>query len=187
MNVLAISGSLRAASLNTWLLHSARELAPEGMEITVYRCTDLPFYDGDLDGERKPAAVESLRERVIASDALLFATPEYNYSLSGVLKNAIDWLSRPAFTSPMAGKPAGLFSVSPSPTGGARAQAHLKLILSGTLTPVFPAVEFTVPLAQQKFDAVGRLTDETTERRLTRYLAEFHAWVSDSAESAGAR
>ena len=178
MKILAISGSLRAASLNTRLLEAAREHAPPGIDIEVYRCGELPFYNQDIDGEIKPAAVTDLRERVLACDALLFATPEYNYSLSGVLKNAIDWMSRPAFMSPITHKPAALMSAAASPVGGARAQAHLKYILSGTLTPVFPSVEFLVPLAGAKFDADGRLVDEVTHGRLVRFLGDFSTWLT---------
>ena len=178
MKVLALSGSLREKSFNTRLLQAAAAHAPQDMSIEVCRLDDIPFYDQDADGDDKPPAVAELRARTEAADALLLATPEYNYSLSGVLKNTIDWLSRPAFKSPMAGKPAGLMSASPSPTGGARAQAHLKVILSGTLTPVFPHVEFLVPQAGQKFDDDGRLTDDTTAERLTRYLRDFGAWVA---------
>ena len=178
MKVLALSGSLRRLSCNTRLLEAARTLAPPGMQVTLHPLPHIPLYDQDADGDDKPAAVVDLRARAVEADAFLFATPEYNYSLSGVLKNAIDWLSRPAFRSPMTGKPAGVLSASAAATGGARAQAHLKYVLSGTLTPVFPNVEFLVPLAPQKFDEAGRLADDTTSERLGRYLADFGAWVA---------
>ena len=94
MKILGISGSLRKGSLNTQLLHAARELAPEGMDIEIFTINDIPLFNEDVQAQGFPASVQSFRERIAAADALLFATPEYNYSISGVLKNAIDRASR---------------------------------------------------------------------------------------------
>lgn len=175
--ILGICGSLRPGSFNRALLEACREFLPEGAELEIRTSGELPHYDASLDGENPPAPVAEFRERVAAADALLFGVPEYNYSLPGVLKNAIDWASRPAFRSALAGKPAGIVSATTGPLGGARAQGHLKLVLSSTLSPVFPSVEMLVGEAAKKFDADGRLVEEAARRRLERYVQGFVAWV----------
>lgn len=177
MKILGISGSLRVESWNTRLLQASAGVMPAGVEMTIREIGDLPHYNGDIDIEPKPPAVAGLLEAVEGADALLFATPEYNYSIPGVLKNAIDWASRPAYRSPLAHKPAGLMTAAPGPVGGARAQAHLKQVLGGTLTPVYPAPEFLVGMVAQKLDAQGRVTDAELERRLQRYVNEFIDWI----------
>jgi len=126
---------------------------------------------------KRPAEPERFRGLVSRSDALLFATPEYNFGIPGVLKNAIDWASRPAFDCPLTGKPAGILSASRSPVGGARAQGDLRLVLAGTLSPVFPHVDMLLPGAHEKFDETGSLTDAKTRDRLERYAGEFLEWV----------
>ena len=109
--------------------------------------------------------------------ALLFSTPEYNHSIPGVLKNAIDWASRPAYESVLAHKPAGILSASKSFVGGARVQGHLHQVLDSTLTLVYPAPEFLVPQSGDKFDATGALQDADTARRLRSYLYGFVIWA----------
>ena len=177
MKILGISGSLRGASFNSLLLEAARRLVPEGAQMEIFSLADIPLYNADIDGDAKPPPVQALQQSIAACDALLFATPEYNYSMPGVLKNAIDWASRPAFKSVLAHKPAAIVSASPSPLGGVRAHAHLRDVLAGTLTPVFLAPAYVLGSAQNAFDDAGRLVDETAERRLRRYLAEFVDWV----------
>ena len=178
MKLLGISGSLRKGSYNTALLEATVGLMPEGVELTLIGCGELPHYSKDLDIDSKPEAVLHLLQAVRYSDGVLFATPEYNYSFSGVLKNAIDWASRPAYKSVLAGKPVAIVSASQSHVGGARAQAHLQQVLSATLSPVVPAPPFVVPMAQEKFDGNGLLVDEDTKRRLARYIADFIHWVN---------
>jgi len=177
MKLLGISGSIRKGSYNTKLLHSAAECLPQGVSINIIDCAELPLYNSELDLDSKPEAVQRLLSAIGESDGLLIATPEYNYSIPGVLKNALDWASRPAYKSALAKKPAGIFSVSPSAVGGARVQVHLRDVLSSTLTPVLPAPHFLVPLAKEKFDQDGRLIDEDTRRSLDRYVTEFVKWV----------
>ncbi len=179
MKILALSGSLRHDSFNTRLLTLSRSLVPAEVEVTVYHCGQLPFYNQDLDGPDRPGQVTELLELIDAADALLFATPEYNYSIPGVLKNALDWASRPAFNSVLKNRPAGILSASMSAVGGARAQLHLKQVLAGTLTPVYPVPEVLVPFAHQVFasqDGVAELS-----QRLTRYLDGFISWVAGRA------
>ena len=173
MNIVAISGSLRKASLNTALLEAAKNYFPAGTVVTIYAIDDLPLYNQDLDTEQKPDSVVRFKQVIDAADAVLIATPEYNYSIPGGLKNAIDWASRPAFQSPLAHKPVAVMSASMALTGGARAQAHLKQILLGVLSSVYNAPEFLVPVAHQAFSESGQLQDADVARRLERFISDF--------------
>ena len=177
MRILGITGSLRQASCNTALLKAAIDLMPSGAILDIYSPAELPLYNADLDGEVKPEPVARLLGAIKKADALLFGTPEYNHSVPGGLKNLIDWASRPAFQSVMTGKPAGIISASASFVGGARGQAHLKLILDSTLSPVFPYPEVLVGMAQSKFNGQGELTDSATKTFLKAYLKKFVSWV----------
>lgn len=176
MKILGISGSLRRASFNTGLLRAARDVSGEGILLDIRGCGDIPLYNQDL--EEKPAPVEHFFEAIRDCDAFLFASPEYNHSVPGGLKNAIDWASRPAYASILAHKPAAILSASKSIVGGARMQSHLHQILGSTLTSIYPHPEFLVPLAPGKFDDTGRLTDPETLDRLKKYLDGFTAWAS---------
>lgn len=177
MNFIGISGSLREGSYNTKLLHAAAKCLPEGVTLSVISYGDVPLYNNDLDKENKPESVARLLRTIRESDGLLIATPEYNYSIPGVLKNSIDWVSRPGYKSVLAGKPAGIISASQSVIGGARVQLHLRDVFSSTLTPVVPSPPFLVPLAQEKFNREGELIDEDTIRRLDRYMKDLVQWV----------
>ncbi|HEY8580218.1 MAG TPA: NAD(P)H-dependent oxidoreductase, partial [Beijerinckiaceae bacterium] len=126
--ILAVSGSLRKASYNTAALRAAQELAPAGVTITLGEIGDLPLYDDDVRDKGYPATVQRFRDEVAAADALMLATPEYNYSVSAPLKNAIDWASRPP-QQPFAGKPVAILSAATGPMGGVRAQYHLRHML----------------------------------------------------------
>lgn len=181
MKLLAIPGSLRRASVNRALLVAAGELVPEGVELTIADLHEIPHYNGDLDNDAdRPAPVEAFKGKIAEADALLIATPEFNYGIPGVLKNAIDWASRPAYRSVFAGKPVAMVSASPSAMGGVRAQAHLKLVLLGMASEVFPYPEFAVAGAFKKFED-GRLADEDTRDRLRTMLADLKAWVERRA------
>jgi chromate reductase len=178
MNVLGLCGSLREGSFNARLMASAgRRLEAAGVTFSTHPLGDIPLYNGDLDGEDKPAAVEALRGAIDAADALLIVSPEYNYSVPGVLKNALDWVSRPAFQSVLKDRPTALLSASMSTIGGARMQAHLRNVLAGTLTPVYGAPEFLLATAQQAFDENGELADGNTADRLDAYLRGFAEWA----------
>ena len=178
MKILGISGSLREGSYNTLLLAVASELVAQPVELEVFDLAGIPFYNEDDDGEIKPEPVLALLAAIESSDALLLATPEYNHSVPALLKNAIDWASRPAFKSVLTNKPAGILSASMSSVGGARAQMHLKDILASTLTPVYPCPDYLLPMAQNSFSADGDLTDATATRRLQRYINEFASWAA---------
>lgn len=135
MNVLALCGSLREASFNARLLAEAgHRLEAAGAGVRVASIGDVPLYNEDLDGDGKPAPVVALIDAIGAADALLIVSPEYNYGIPGVLKNAIDWASRPAYRSVLKDRPTAILSASMSAIGGARLQAQLREVLAGTLS-----------------------------------------------------
>ncbi|MCA9653434.1 MAG: NAD(P)H-dependent oxidoreductase [Myxococcales bacterium] len=176
MKILGIPGSLRRASINRALLVSARALAPAGVELVIDDLRPIPMYDPDLDDPAALAPVEAFKQRIAEADALLIATPEYNYGIPGVLKNAIDWASRPAYRSVFAGKPCAIVSASPSLMGGVRAQGQLKQVLLGMAAEVFPHPEFAVTQAGHKLHD-GELGDEPTREHLAALLVALRAWV----------
>ncbi len=150
--VLAVSGSLRRDSYNTALLHAAAEVAPEGMVLVVFdRLREIPPFDGDDDAKGAPIAVARLRRAIDEADALLFATPEYNGSVPGVLKNAVDWASRPHATTVMQNKPAAVVGASTGMFGAVCAQQDLKRILGLTGNRVLD-LELPVGRAQETFE-----------------------------------
>lgn len=178
MKILGISGSLRPDSWNTRLLRAAGEHLPRGVEFEIHGLEDVPLFRSDIDTDgRRPPGVTELRRRIAGADAVLYAAPEYNHSITGVLKNALDWASRPAFKSCLAGKRSGVVSAAPGGVGGARAQAHMKQILASCLSPVYPSPEYLLGAASSRFDGEGRLTDPESIGRLRRYLEGFVAWV----------
>ncbi|MEM9175317.1 MAG: NADPH-dependent FMN reductase [Myxococcota bacterium] len=177
MKILALIGSLRAASFSKKLAQAAAAAAPEGTTIEIVDGRELPLYDQDLDGEEKPAAVQALLDQVSAADGLLFVSPEFNYGIPGTLKNLIDWASRPAFNSPLKGRPSVIMTHSPAPGGGARAHSQLASVLGGTLTPLYVIPGFVVGGVHEQFDADGTLTNELTKTRLDRTLSGFVEWA----------
>lgn len=177
MRIVGISGSLRRGSYNTALLRVLSGMMPEGSALEIHTYADLPLYNADVDGAEAPEAATRLRRRIAAADAVLFASPEYNFGISGVLKNAIDWASRPAFRAALTHKPVGIVSASRGTVGGARAQLALRQVLGGTLSPVFPHGDVLVGAAHEKLDDQGKLSDPTTEEHLRKYARAFVAWV----------
>ena len=176
MRVLGLSGSLRRGSLNTALLRAAAERLPAGVELVEFEhLADVPPYDEDLDAAPvAPPAVRELREAIRAADAVLIATPEYNHSLPGQLKNALDWASRPAGQSALNGKPAAAIGASKSMFGGVWAQAELRKVLAAMGGRVIDA-ELGIPHAHELLEG-GRLKlDHEQEKRLDEILAELVA------------
>jgi chromate reductase, NAD(P)H dehydrogenase (quinone) len=172
--ILGISGSLRRESYNSAALRAAAGLAPEGAVVETLGLDGIPPFNQDEEAD-PPAKVLELKRRVREADALLFVTPEYNYSVPGVLKNAIDWASRPYGDSAWEGKPAAIMGASAGALGTARAQYHLRQIF--VFLNVFPVnrPEVMIGDAPRRFDAEGNLTDETTKeyiRQLLRNLVE---------------
>jgi chromate reductase len=158
IKLLGISGSLRAQSYNSGALSVVGSVLPEDMEFDVASPSDLPFYNADVEQRGFPAAVEDFRRSVAAADALIFAVPEYNFSVPGVLKNALEWLSRPP-NPPTNGKPCAMFGASVSPLGTARGQFHFRHICVSLNMIAVNAPHVDITNAKTKFDAQGRLTD----------------------------
>ena len=163
IRVIGISGSLRKASFNTALLRAAQELAPPDLHLDIADISQIPLYSHDVQVQGIPEAVQNLGERIRAADGLLFATPEYNYSVSGVLKNTIDWISR-LKDQPFAGKPAAICGASAGLLGTARAQYHLRQIGVYLDLRFINKPEVMVGIAQERFDAEGKLTHEPTRK-----------------------
>lgn len=172
ITIFAICGSLRGGSYNRLALEAACDLAPAGVRFDVYdRLAELPPFNQD-DEKNPPEAVRDLKARIRAADAVLFVTPEYNYSVPGVLKNAIDWASRRYGDSAWAGKPAAIMSASTSIFGGARAQYHLRQSAVFLDMPVVNQPEVMIPKANEKFDAHGHLTDDLSKQLIAQLLAK---------------
>ena len=181
--IAGISGSLRRGSYNTATLRELMELSRDRLEIDVITLHSIELFDEDVEAKGWPPNVRKLRDRVAPADAIIFATPEYNYSIPGVLKNAIDWLSRPERESPIFRKPAAIIGASPSMIGTARAQAHLRQVAYYNGMPLLPTVEILIARAGDKFDSDGRLQDAKTRDFLTRLVEEFAGWVERRAAS----
>jgi len=161
VNILGFAGSLRKGSYNKALLRAAGELLPAGASIELFDLDGIPPFNQDLEGN-PPEKVKEFKARIKSASAVLIATPEYNYSVPGVLKNALDWASRPYGDSAWTGKPLALMSVSTGMLGGSRAQYHLRQTLLFLDVRAVSKPEVFVTFAGQKFDDKGRLTDEAT-------------------------
>ncbi|MEO6625906.1 MAG: NADPH-dependent FMN reductase [Burkholderiaceae bacterium] len=174
--VLGICGSLRAKSINRHALRAASEVMPEGMQMTIANIDAIPLFNQDVQDAGMPAAVLALAAEVRGADALLIASPEYNFSVSGVLKNAIDWLSRVP-EQPFKDKPAAILSASPGPMGGGRHQYELRKILGCLEAVVLTKPEVFINLAGSKFDAEGNLADAASRKAVTDQMAAFARWI----------
>lgn len=177
LRVLGVAGSLRKASLNRALLRAATEAAPAGLQIDIFDLDPLPLYNADVEEGGDPDGVAAFKQAIAAADAVLFVTPEYNHGVPAVMKNAVDWASRPPRGAPLGGKPVGVIGASPGMTGSARGQSQLRQAFEFTNSLCMPQPELLVFKAHEKFDASGHLTDEATRTYLGRYLVAFEAWV----------
>ena len=177
IRVLGFAGSLRAASFNRALLRAAQSQAPAGMSIDIFDLAPVPLYNGDVEARGDPEGVAAFKTAITAADGLLLVTPEYNHGVPGVMKNAVDWASRPPSGSPLSGKPVGIIGASPGMTGSARGQSQLRQAFEFTNCYCMPQPEFLVFKAHEKFGPDGALTDETTARYLGRYLEALASWV----------
>ena len=172
MKILAVSGSLRRDSHNTKLLLAAAELLPADLDFELWDgLKAVPPYDEDNDVEEAPAAVAQLRDAIAGADAVLFATPEYNHSVPGQLKNALDWASRPLATSPLRNKPVAVVGVSAGAFGAVWAQAELRKVLAATGARVVEG-DVAVGHAHERFGADGRLEDDDLRQQLADVVAE---------------
>lgn len=175
--VVAIAGSLRQGSYNQALLCAAQQLAPAGMRIRIHDLSEIPLFSEDVERAAIPPAVARLRDAVAEADGLLVATPEYNHGIPGVMKNAFDWLSRPPGNCVLTGKPAGIMGAALGITGTALAQNQLRQSFVFTNTPVLLQPEVLLGRANEKFDSLGHLTDETTRDFLVLFLEKFADWI----------
>lgn len=176
LRILGICGSLRKGSLNGAALRAAQELAPSGMTVESYDLSPIPLYNGDVEALGLPAAVVDFRARIATADALLFVTPEYNFSIPGVLKNAIDWASRPP-QPPFQGKPAAILGASPGMLGTGRSQYHLRQVLGGVNCRLMNRPEVFIGSAVGKFDTDLTLTDTPTRDLLATMLQALQDWT----------
>ena len=177
LDIVGICGSLRKASINHAALRLAGQLMPAGMTLDIVDWRDVPVFDGDVLAQGLPPAVAALRERVRRADGVLIATPEYNFSIPGGLKNLLDWLSR-GDDQPFALKPLALLSASPGPLGGARVQYDLRKVMLFLNAAVLVKPEVFIGGAGAKFDAQGQCTDETTRKFVTAQMKAFEPWIA---------
>jgi chromate reductase len=163
--LLGISGSLRGESNCTAVLHALQPMLRGRAQLEVTTLQEVPLYNADLEGDALPGGVRRLKEAIGAADALIVCSPEYNYGIPGVLKNAIDWASRPGFNSPLKGKPVLIITAAPGLFGGARAQAQIRDALAATLARPLARLHSAIPAVDKKI-ADGRISDETTRQLL---------------------
>lgn len=181
-NVIAISGSLRKASYNMAALCAAQRMQPDGMRIEILEYADVPVYNGDIEAAGLPESVKRVRAQVTAADAILIATPEYNYSIPGVLKNVIDWMSRkdpdnPGQPLPLFHKPLGIIGASVGQFGTTRAQLHLRQICVYTNMVPLNQPEVLIAHAHDRFDESGEITDASTRDFVASFLDAFLLWT----------
>ena len=183
MKILGISGSLRRDSYNTRLLGAAADLFPDNVEFELWgRLKEVPPYDEDDDTEEAPAAVAAFRQAIAGADAVLIATPEYNSSVPGQLKNAIDWASRPLATNPLRNKPVAVVGASTGAFGAVWAQAELRKVLAATGARVVEG-EVAVGHAPTRFDEDGRIVDENLLEQLEEVVAGLVAEAAARCEA----
>jgi chromate reductase len=181
--ILGLAGSLRRASFHRGLIRAARELVPEGVAIEPYEGLDeIPFFNQDVEERGDPAPVRELKEKIREVDALMIATPEYDYAIPGVLTNALDWALRSP--SPLRHKPMGIVGASPGSTATARGQMVLRQILLHAPAYVMPEPQMLIPYSRERFDENGNLTDEETRERMRRFLVALVGWTERFKEPA---
>ena len=183
--LVAVAGSLRKGSFNAALTRAAKDVAPKGVEITIATIHGIPLYDGDMDAsDGIPKPVQALKDLIAGADGLLLATPEYNNSIPGPFKNAIDWCSRPGADIPrvFGGKPVAIMGASPGGFGTVLGQnAWLPVLRNLGVKPWF-GPRLTVARAGNVFDASGAITDEATKEQLRKFLEGFVAFVKSSRD-----
>lgn len=180
LDIVGLCGSLRKASINRSALRLAGELMPAGMALDILDWRDVPVFDGDVLAQGLPPAVAALKERIRRADGVVIATPEYNFSVPGGLKNVIDWLSR-GDDQPWAHKPVAILSATPGPLGGARMQYDLRKVMLFLNAMPLVKPEVFIGMAGGKFDAEGRCTDEATRKFVGDQMAAFQKWIAGVA------
>jgi chromate reductase len=184
LDIVGLCGSLRTGSLNGSALRLAGELLPDSAAMERVEIGDIPLFNADVLAQGFPPPVQALRERIRRADGLVIATPEYNFSIPGVLKNAIDWVSR-GDDQPFSGKPVAILSASPGPLGGARVQYDLRkvMLFVNAMTLIKP--EVFIGSASKKFDEQGRCTDELTRKFVGDEMRAFERWIHQVKRMAG--
>lgn len=177
LNVLGVAGSLRQASYNRALLRTATELAPPELNIKIFDLLPIPMYNEDVEAKGEPQSVQDFKKAIGEADGLLIATPEYNYGVPGVLKNAIDWASRPAGKSTIYGKPAAIMGASQGSGGTIRSQLSLRQTFLFVEVYSMMKPEILIANCRDKFDDKGNLTDQRTREFLTKFLKSFVSWI----------
>lgn len=175
-NIVAVSGSLRAGSFNTAALRAADELKPDGVTIAMADISAVPIFNQDVLDTGLPASVVALVNQIADADAVMIATPEYNYSIPGVLKNAIDWISK-APDQPFKGKPIAIMGASPGTIGTARSQYDLRKVFVALDGYVLNQPEIMITAAHTRFDASGKLTDDATRTLIAKQIAALREWA----------
>ena len=176
IKIVGISGSLRKGSYNSALLREAAKLLPANAELEILDISQLPIYNSDLE-VAMPSSVLTFKNNIQSADAVLFASPEYNYSIPGVLKNAIDWASRPYGDNSFDGKAAAIMGVSVGMLGTARMQYHLRQVMVFLDMKTLNRPEVMIGMAQERFDAEGNLTDEKTKEKVAELLQALVGWT----------
>jgi chromate reductase len=176
ITILGFAGSLRKESYNKALLRAAMGLMPKNAKLEVFDLEGIPPFNQDLE-DRMPERAKEFKAKIRAADAILIATPEYNYSVSGVLKNAIDWASRPPSDNSFEGKPVAIMSASTGILGGARAQYHLRQVLVSINMHAINRPEVMVASADEKVDEKGNLTDENARKKIKKLLENLVDWT----------
>jgi chromate reductase len=176
INIFGFAGSLRKDSYNKMLLKAAQELSPENVKIEIFDLEGIALFNQDLENEPNDK-LKIFKGKIKAADGLLIVTPEYNYSVSGVLKNAIDAASRPYGTNPFEEKPIGIMGASISMIGTARAQYHLRQSMVFLNAYTMNRPEIMVSFAEKKFDQTGRLTDEMTRQKVKEFMVALLKWI----------
>lgn len=177
LDIVGLCGSLRAGSVNRMALKLAGSVMPPGMALEIVDLREIPMFDGDVLAQGFPAPVQALRERLQRADGLVIATPEYNFAVPGMLKNAIDWASR-GEDQPFNYLPMAVLSASPGPMGGPRVQYDLRKMMQFLNGMVLPKPEVFIGSTASKFDAQGKCTDETTIKFVTAQMKAFEAWIA---------
>jgi chromate reductase len=177
IRIAGICGSLREKSYNLSALEYAKSVAPEGVDLDIIRINDVEPFNADVEATGWPPGVKALRDRVEPAHGVLLASPEYDYGVPGMLKNATDWLSRPSGRGPIAGKPLAVMGASTSYSGTARAQADWRNVAYYNSMPLLTTVEVLIWKADEKVDADGVLVDEKSRSKVKELMDEFAAWI----------
>lgn len=177
VNMLGIAGSLRKGSYNKMALRAAQQLVPDSCRLEIFELDGIPLYNGDVEAQGFPQPVQDFKAKIAAADALLIVSPEYNYSIPGVLKNAIDWASRPPFDTPLHRKAVAIMGASTGGFGTVRCQHHLRQSLVFTQSILLVHPEVWISRAAERFDQKGDLTDETIRDQIEALLEALVALV----------